>query len=398
MTKRILSGFLALFLLFSMMACQSATPQGGTGTNGGDGTGTPDTGEIILPPRVTPSYTYELLDENKQYHYYEIKASYDDTVYPFLIRVPIVEDYFSDPDAAAERMQGTIDTLNAMAASSADVNMWLYVVPGIEDSEMMLDIIPTEYKGDNLAYFEEQLSDDIWLGTIKFRDIIEYEELFFETDHHWSAEGAYYAYQQLINGMAEIYPDMAPREGELVVTEASYYGSNGRELNFSGDYKDVFKFYDFGLPEHETVILKVNNRKKKDPKGSRLYASNVPFEENIAQYLDGSYRKSDTYDHYVNFYPICDTVTYPENQTGRNMLFIGDSFSLGLQELIASHFDNSYFFYADGTKDTFTGQDFTAFCTENGITDVVILEQAPRILYDFYDYSGPALASFYVSE
>ena len=106
----------------------------------------------------------------------------------------------------------------------------------------------------------------------------------------------------------------------------------------------------------------------------------------------------DTYDHYVNFYPICQEVVYPDNHTGRNMLFLGDSFSLCMQELIASYFDHSYFPYTDGTLNTFTEQDFAQYCKDRQITDVVFLQQSTRIMYDFYDYSGPAMASFKVTD
>ena len=79
---------------------------------------------------------------------------------------------------------------------------------------------------------------------------------------------------------------------------------------------------------------------------------------------------NETFDHYVNFYPICDKVVYPGNETGRKALFIGDSFSLGLQELIASHFDETYYFYADGTVELFKGQDFADTCEEYGIMNI----------------------------
>ena len=206
--------------------------------------------------------------------------------------------------------------------------------------------------------------------------------------------------REIAAALGEKYPDVTPRDGTEHVTDAYYYGSLGRSAN-SYNYKDRFVFFDYDLPEHETTVLrckmKSGNPAEKDPNGRTYYGSAVPCKENYQKYFDGTFNTNETFDHYVNFFPICDKVVYPENTTGRKALFIGDSFSLGLQELIASHFDETYYFYADGTVDLWKGQDFADTCEEYGITDVIIVEQSTRILYDFYDYSGPALCSFRVS-
>ena len=346
--------------------------------------------------KTEAAYAYDLVSTDKQYHFYKITSTYNGADHPFEIRVPIVEAYEFEPDEAAARMKPQIDTLNSFAKSSANVNIWLYVATVLEDDDLMKDIIPLEDLSSNFRYFASQLDPSVWVGNLDPFDIEERNAWYLATDHHWSADGWYTAYSQIIAGLQSKYPDIAFREGERVSTGSRYYGSYGKTLGALGCEPDEFVYYKFGLPAHETVVLKVNNKGAKDPGGRRLYASDVPFEQNVSVYEAGKQNSSQNFDHYVNFYPICDTVVYPENSTGRNLLFFGDSYSLSLQELIASYFDKSYFFYTDGTRDTFKGTEFTSFCQENGITDVIIVEQSTRILYDFYDYSGPCLASFYV--
>ena len=395
---RLTSILLVTVILFSFVACDTVTPPADTAET----TGTAAETEPPVPARepVEATYTSEMISKSNQYRFYEVIATYKGEEHPFMFRVPIVPEYYSDPTGAAEMMDPQIETLNAMAASEANVNVWLYVATVIEDSELMLDINPSEYKGANFEYFTDHLSDDVWVGHLAPFDIEEHNSLIYTTDHHWNAYGMDRAYHEIAAALGEKYPDVTPREGTEHVTDAYYYGSLGRSAS-SYNYKDRFVFFDYDLPEHETTVLRCKMKSgdpaEKDPNGRTYYGSKTPCKENYQKYFDGTFETNETFDHYVNFYPICDKVVYPGNTTGRKALFIGDSFSLGLQELIASHFDETYYYYADGTHRLFTGQDFADVCEENGITDIIIVEQSTRILYDFYDYSGPALCSFRVS-
>ncbi|MCQ2424265.1 MAG: hypothetical protein MJ088_05165 [Clostridia bacterium] len=395
--NRLTSLLLVITVLCSLVACVTETPPMPPET-----TDTAAETEPPVPARepVEATYTSEMISKSNQYRFYEVVATYKGEEHPFMFRVPIVPEYLSDPEGAAKMMDPQIETLNAMAASEANVNVWLYVATVIEDGELMLDINPSEYKGANFEYFTEHLSDDVWVGHLAPFDIEEHNALIYTTDHHWNAYGMYRAYHEIAAALSEKYPDLVPRDGTEHVTDAYYYGSLGRSAN-SYNYKDRFVFFDYDLPEHETTVLrckmKSGNPVEKDPNGRTYYGSAVPCPENYQQDFDGTFNPHAPFDHYVNFFPICDKVVYPENTTGRKALFIGDSFSLGLQELIASHFDETYYFYADGTVDLWKGQDFADTCEEYGITDVIIVEQSTRILYDFYDYSGPALCSFRVS-
>lgn len=386
---KLFAGLTLIFVLFSAVACTPANDPTATGT------AEPSATKEVLEVE----YSYEHLDRNDQFNFYEATATYEGADHTFLFRVPRVDTYSESDPSMAAKMDKQINTLNAMAASDVDVNVWVYIATALEDSEIMIDIVPTEYKGTNLKYFEENLSDDVWLGYVDFDNIKEYNEKYFTTDHHWNALGMREAYEDIVAGLKTKYDDITANEAELVVTDAQYYGSLSRSVA-KYEYKDTFAFHNYKLPTHETDVLRVDNDDrptKKYKKGGKLYyGSPKPFEDNIEEYVNGEFNTNDRYDHYVNFYPICDEVRYTENNTGRNCIFIGDSFSLGLQELVASHFDTTYYFYSDGTVNLFKNVDFNAFCEENNITDVMVIEQSTRLLYDFYDYSGPALCSFVV--
>ena len=75
--------------------------------------------------------------------------------------------------------------------------------------------------------------------------------------------------------------------------------------------------------------------------------------------------------------------TTPQNNTGRNLLIIGDSYSLPLLEVVASHFDKTYIRYVDDNKNL-TDVQYEDLIDQYGITDVLYLEMSDRIIYDYY--------------
>ena len=380
-------------LMLALVLLASCAPASVTSTKTAEPTSAQPTEE-----KFEATYDYSMFSSNDQFHFYDIKATYGGETHAFLCRVPCknVPDYSQDSSVSVI-MDRTINTLNAMAETA---NVWVYSATGLEYSDVMLDIAPAEYKGSNLDYFKSKLSDKVWFGSLDFDTIKDRVDTYYVSDHHWNAVGMDKAYRELAGALQAKYPDVAIREGEYHLTGAQYIGSIGRWTSSHG-YKDTFAFFDYKLPEHETKVLRVDNDnepKRKSQQGVVLYASEVPCAENMAKYLAGEWNTNDEYDHYVNFYPICDEITYPGNSTGRNLLFIGDSFSLGLQELMASYFDTTYFLYSDGTATLYKKKDFASYCEKNGITDVIVIEESARLFYDYYDYSGPNLCNLTVGE
>ena len=84
----------------------------------------------------------------------------------------------------------------------------------------------------------------------------------------------------------------------------------------------------------------------------------------------------------MEFYRIAKTIEYPENDTGRNLLLIGDSFSTCVAELLASHFDKTYVRYVDSTNPERIN--YSDYIDKKGITDVLILETSTRIVLNVY--------------
>ena len=83
---------------------------------------------------------------------------------------------------------------------------------------------------------------------------------------------------------------------------------------------------------------------------------------------------------YAIFFPEVYEVHYTENQTGRNLLVLGDSYTQGFVELLASAFDNTYAYYYGN----YSGLHYDTFIREHNITDVLFEQFSDRILFDLY--------------
>lgn len=106
------------------------------------------------------------------------------------------------------------------------------------------------------------------------------------------------------------------------------------------------------------------------------------MEANLEEYLTGKNHTESGYSHYIQFYRIPEYIEYPENKTGRNLLFIGDSYSPPVIEALASYFDKTFVRYID--SNTPPVLNYNKYVEENGITDVIVLEMSTRLVFNYY--------------
>ncbi|MBR4881350.1 MAG: hypothetical protein IKU19_05410, partial [Clostridia bacterium] len=138
---------------------------------------------------------------------------------------------------------------------------------------------------------------------------------------------------------------------------------------------DVFAAANFSLPKHNVV---------RDDAIS--YGGTNSIEKSFLIYNNKLQNTEKSYNHYMQFYRISKEVSYPENNTGRNLLIIGDSYSPPLLEALASHFDNTYIRYVDNNFDMPTYR-YEDLISEFSITDVLLLQLSSRVYCDYFDDS-----------
>jgi hypothetical protein len=182
------------------------------------------------------------------------------------------------------------------------------------------------------------------------------------------------AYYRILAMLRENYADIEPMplDDLYYYEEVDFYGSFAR-LAADYGYSDDFGVYFFDLPEHtltrDTAID---------------YGAKIPLRESLALYENGTFSREKPYNHYTDFYRVPKKIVYEGNNTGRRLLLIGDSYSLPLIELVAAHFDVTFVRYEDRAWDNLPADlYYDEFIAENGITDVIVLEEFVKVIQGY---------------
>lgn len=281
----------------------------------------------------------------------------------------------ADEDELRRRIEVQTGHVNRIANANKDVNFYVFPCTRFQESEAFAEIIKdihimrNEFSTHDLMMeFFDKLDTSVINGYGYF-DISTLEkrlERICKTDHHEAAQGAYSIYCDVINMMAEDSPVLGiPREATFdTIDGCELRGSHVWNFGYTEIYDDWW-YYKIDLPEH-TMYENINGRQRTS--------------RQIDQYEAGRFSKDTFADHYYSYYPHIGNVEYPGNNTGRNLLLLGDSYSWATSELISSHFDHAYV-----TLWTHGRFDYDGFIKEHNITDVLILQVADRLLYDIQD-------------
>jgi len=301
-------------------------------------------------------------DKNWRDYKYQLTTS-DGTEYTFLDRALAM----SVPKMDKQTKEFT-DDFNRWAELDTDVNFYVYLGTRLQDTELSKKYFPEEYSNQKqFKYMLENLNERIQSDYMVIDTIEDRLEKLFYCDHHWTAKGSDEGYRQIVAMMQNNYADFGDAITPIAyhtIEDIYYCGSFSVS---TGDYSlhDTFSWYDYNLPYHEVH-------------GSHGIAAAQE------QYLAGNYQNSTnsaTF-HYENFYGEANYIYYPENNTGRNLLVICDSFAKAIAEPLASHFDKSYFIYPWAIGE---GVNYQQFLDDNNITDVLVIATTCRTLADVWE-------------
>lgn len=203
-------------------------------------------------------------------------------------------------------------------AQSVDIPVYTSLIP--TSTYILKDKLPTNapsYDEKELAdYIKSYYDSAIYIDSFESLENHNDEYIYFKTDHHWTALGAYYSYVNLTEAMGR---EPIELEGETLVSDeffGTYHSRSGVR------YIDSDKVYRYNYPLVTVAIFE-----GEIPKTASL------FDES---FLDAK----DKYSYFLggNF-PLVK-VTNPDGQG--NLLIVKDSFSNAQLPYFASEYKNIY--------------------------------------------------------
>lgn len=212
-----------------------------------------------------------------------------------------------------------------------------------------------ENENEFLTYIKKAFSNFKCDG-LKISSYNQYKDYFYETDHHWNYKGSYQGYKDIINLLLPGEEIIKPTETKTFDTY--YYGSNARTTSIFTN-KEKFTVYNFDIPKNTVYI-----------NGSKSTYGNKDM------YYENRYSKEKGYNHYAAFYGSdYAEVIFDFNQPKKeNLLVIAPSYSNAINELLASHFNKTYYIdlrhYEAKYGEPFNPEEY---CKKNNIDKFLLL-------------------------
>ncbi len=176
----------------------------------------PEEEESVAIPELDPDAKVETLGallviDDAAYEYYNFSTDR-------------AKEYLSGINRAAERLDGVANVYSMIVPNSMDICVPESVRSGIDTSD----------QSKAIDYFYSSMNDNV--TTVNAFDILlthsaEGEYLYYRTDHHWTALGAYYAYCEFAAAAGRPVADLEDDFEEHVFD--GYLGSFYRETNSS---------------------------------------------------------------------------------------------------------------------------------------------------------------------
>lgn len=278
--------------------------------------------------------------------------------------------YFADDDYLVTRTDaGSIDTeqeeknisrLDAFVKKYSellgDTNVYAMLVPTAAD--ILADKLPpftSEYDQEALLNRVAGLLGDNFIDTRDELTRHKEEYLYYKTDHHWTALGAYYAYRA-----------WAQAKGNPVREQEDYKISKGSEEFFGTLYSKV----NIRMPA-DTVLLYDDGRSYRveydmdgKPHNSMFSMERLSEKDKYMVYLDGNHA-------------FTQIQQQGQNRTGKKLLVIKDSYAHTFVPFLAQDYDEVIM-----VDFRYNKMPVSAIIENYGITDILVLYNATNFVQD----------------
>lgn len=255
---------------------------------------------------------------------------------------------FNKPDDKISRER--IAAINSFSASTPGLNKYFMVIPN--PVKILEDKLPAYAPVDDELEYVNKIKDSVDKN-IKFVNVYDTlyskkdEYIFYRTDHHWTTDGAYYAYEKLAQEMGFNPHDKSYFDINKVTD--SFYGSLYSKGGFRHIKPDDIKLY---MPKVEEVC-QVDYIGENKTSNSLYNMDNLNNKDKYTVFLDGNHS-------------LIKISTNTSNN--KKLLVFKDSYANSLIPFLTGHYSEIYVVdlrYCD--------EDISKLTKDNNIKDMLVL-------------------------
>jgi len=217
-----------------------------------------------------------------------------------------------------------------------------FTVPYVVDKyDPQLPTGIVDYGNDNLdrltEAFEQQGIKTYDLREALYNEGLETYDIFYRTDHHWTTQGGFWAYNEIVNYMEKEYgfqaDDTIGNIDNYTITkyEKWHLGSRGQR---TGKYYAGIDDFDLILPNFETYIERWGTEEGGDMQTMMI---------NMAPLEKSDYMSRYTYDWVMG--SSCGAWHNPNASVDKTIVIISDSMSKAVCPYLALTFSNVIYYY-----------------------------------------------------
>ena len=326
---------------------------GGTSSSGDASTSTPADSSQTKPKDDDSDAAIPELDKNAKSETLGAVLVIDDAAYEYFnFDQKAANSYIKMMNKAAKKLKGKANLYDLIVPTSMDVCVPDSVRKGLNTSSQEKAI----------EYIFGSMGDGV--HSIKVLDTLikhnaDGEYVYFRTDHHWTALGAYYAYVQFCNVKGITPHDLSDYEvSQYTGFLGSFYNDGGKPQAMADDPDTVNAYH----PVSSTAAMKYGSSED-----SELTGGKVIFDESTAA-------ASLKYGAFIMGDNPFTVIENPEVSNGQSCIVVKESFGNAFVPFLVDHYQTVYV-----VDYRYYGGSVSALAKAKGVTDVLFVNNLSAI-------------------
>ena len=237
------------------------------------------------------------------------------------------------------------ENLNAAFAAHSDIEFYVYYI----EKDTDINFVTGEKLGASQFIFSKLNLDDAHKSIYEINSFEEFDERFYDTDHHWNYIGSYEGYKEVLSLISD---DEPLKPTGVFHSGLRFAGSKAMALGKL--FTDEMSIYRFNYPP---MTIQVNRNESDYGHQKELLSGELDAVSYGAVYGDDE-----------------PEVIFDTGKDGDNILIIGESYDNAILKLIAGHFAKTYSIDLRNYEVTFGEKfDFNEYVRQHDITKVLLI-------------------------